>query len=183
MISLAFIITFLHIYDQIYAQQLSLNEAINVTENRTLLTATNVSSLTSDNNNDIVLSTNFLTYYSPLSGIFIQYPNNWRLSPVGIEDYNQIVVLFSPLDNLTDTLPARFTISQYNYVQDITLDSYTDMVFNEFRNLGINITESKSTKLSGLDAFQISTTFGGIGNEYLPLSKVMELWTVQGNID
>jgi hypothetical protein len=46
----------------------------------------------------------------------------------------------------------------------------------------VNITESKKTLLSGLDGYKLITIFD-IGDDSiaLPVSKVMEVWTVYGN--
>jgi hypothetical protein len=148
------------------------------------LTPINITTISSTNNNNTndILSSSFLTYYSPGFEIMIQYPNDWRISTFGLEDYSQIVSFLSPLENLTDTFPAKVVISQYNYVQNVTLDSFTNMTLNQSRILDINITEPKRSLLSGLDAYELVTTLD-IENELIPIpvSKVMEVWTAYGN--
>jgi hypothetical protein len=152
-------------------------------ESETTLDNTSGASIYNSTN---VLPTAFLTYNNSDVGIKIEYPNNWRVSTPGFEDYSQIVSFFSPLENLTDVFPARVIISQQSYVQNVTLGAYTNITLNQSQALGVNITESKPTKLSGQDAHQLVTTLGAGGNEFTattpaPISKVMQVWTVQDN--
>jgi uncharacterized Zn-finger protein len=126
---------------------------------------------------------NFVIYRNPAYRIEIQFPSNWRASTRSLSDYTQIVSFFSPLENISDTIPVQVGISTANYAKNITLDEFTALTLNASKALGVNVTESKDRNLSGMPAHQI-TIRPAISNQSTTGTtgpKILQIWTVRGN--
>src|SRR5919112_5624081 len=72
-------------------------------------------------------TSDFLTYENLLLGIKMQYPSNWTVSSSALRDYSDVVAFYSPLQNLSDALPAQLVLSMVRYSQNISLDEYTNL--------------------------------------------------------
>ena len=70
----------------------------------------------------------FLAYVNPIHGIFMLYPSDWIASTTGLTDYTDLITFYSPLQNLSDTFPARLTIALVIYGQNVSLPEYTNFV-------------------------------------------------------
>src|SRR5215475_13571987 len=78
-------------------------------------------------------ATGFLTYENPTYGVEIKYPDTWVVSTTGFQTYNNIVGFYSPLQNLTDILPAEVSLSIRTYLQNVTLDEYTNVTLGALK--------------------------------------------------
>src|SRR6185437_10982121 len=64
-------------------------------------------------------------YVNPLNGIAILYPSDWQSSVAGLS-YPELIKFYSPLQNISDFIPAQITIGVTKYVNNgITLTQYT----------------------------------------------------------
>ena len=52
-----------------------------------------------------------IAYRNPQHGIFMLFPSNWTFSTSGLPEYTQIGAFYAPLQNLSDPIPARLTIT------------------------------------------------------------------------
>ncbi len=122
-----------------------------------------------------------ITYRNPQHGISISFPSNWTFSTSGLPEYTQIVAFYAPLQNLSDSIPARFTISVMSYQQNISLKDFTNMTLaslNETQQL--KVLSSEPTTLAGRPGYQVVfSTLPNIGN---PVSfEIMHSWTTVGS--
>lgn len=92
---------------------------------------------------------NFLTYENPVYGIKMQYPADWTVSTTGFRSYTDIVGFYSPLQNLTDVLPAQVSLSIMTYSQNVSLDEYTNMTLTDIEQQGLQVNESDAFTLAG----------------------------------
>lgn len=119
-----------------------------------------------------------IAYTNPQHGIFMLFPSNWTFSTSGLPDYSQIGAFYAPLQNLSDPIPARLTITVISYQQDISLKDFTNMTLSSLNQTGgqIMISSSDPTTLAGRPGHQIVfSTLPNIGN---PGSfKIMHSWT------
>jgi eukaryotic-like serine/threonine-protein kinase len=119
---------------------------------------------------------NFLTYDNPAYGIKIQYPADWTVSTNGLQSYSDIVGFFSPLQNLTDVLPAQVALSVMSYSANITLDEYTNMTLTEIEQQGLEVNESNAFTLAGNPGYRIIFS---PPPETVPVSlSILQVWTV-----
>jgi hypothetical protein len=122
----------------------------------------------------------FLTYENPFHGIKMQYPSKWTMSVSALQSYNDVVAFYSPLQNLSDTLPARLALSVFRYSQNISLDEYTNLTvsaLNQSQNLILN--ESNPFTLAKNPAHQI--IFSAISPSAPFNFNVMQVWTTIGD--
>lgn len=123
---------------------------------------------------------NFLTYQNPTYGIKIQYPSDWTISQTGLRDYNNIVAFYSPLGNLSDTLPQHLLLSRTHYSQNISLNDYSKLVNDTLRQPGIQIVESKSVMLTG-GAIAHRVVFIPPAGSAPFKPEIMLVWTAKGD--
>ena len=122
-----------------------------------------------------------IAYTNPQHGIFMLFPSNWTFSTSGLPDYSQIGAFYAPLQNLSDPVPARLTITVMSYQQDISLKDFTNMTFSSLNQTDqIMISSSDPTTLAGRPGHQVVfSTSPNIGN---PVSfQIMHSWTTVNN--
>lgn len=123
-----------------------------------------------------------IAYRNPQHGIFMLFPSNWTFSTSGLPDYTQIGAFYAPLQNLSDPIPARLTITVISYQQDIPLKDFTNMTLSSLNQTGgqIMISSSDPTTLAGRPGHQVVfSTLPNIGN---PVSlEIMHSWTTVGS--
>lgn len=118
----------------------------------------------------------FLTYDNPANGIKMQYPADWIVSTNGLQSYSDIVGFFSPLQNLTDVLPAQVALSVMSYSANISLDEYTNMTLTEIEQQGLEVNESNAFTLAGNHGYRIIFS---PPPQTVPVSlSVLQVWTV-----
>jgi hypothetical protein len=121
-------------------------------------------------------ASSFLTYDNPTHGIKMQYPADWTVSTNGLQSYSDIVGFFSPLQNLTDVLPAQVALSVMSYSANVSLDEYTNMTLTEIEQQGLEVNESNAFTLAGNPGHRIIFT---PPPQAVPVSlSVMQVWTV-----
>jgi serine/threonine-protein kinase len=125
---------------------------------------------------------NLLNYQNPTYGIKMQYPTDWTASTSGIPSYNGIIGFYSPLQGLSDTLPAELTLSITTYSQAISLDEYTKATLGALEKQGIKVDESSQNTLSGKPGYKITFSPPNPATQTTPVSlKVMQTWTTIDN--
>jgi hypothetical protein len=125
-------------------------------------------------------TSDFLTYENPLVGIKMQYPSNWTVSSSALRDYTDVVAFYSPLQNLSDALPAQLVLSMVRYSQNISLDEYTNLslsALNQSQQFIVN--ESNPFTLANNPAHKI--IFSAISPTDQGNFNVMQIWTSIGN--
>jgi len=75
-------------------------------------------------------STNQLAYRNSQHGIFMLFPSNWTFSNSGLPEYTQVAAFYGPLQNLSDPIPPRLTITVMNYQQNVSLKDFTNMTLS-----------------------------------------------------
>jgi eukaryotic-like serine/threonine-protein kinase len=121
-------------------------------------------------------ASSFLTYDNPTHGIKMQYPADWTVSTNGLQSYSDIVGFFSPLQNLTDVLPAQVALSVMSYSANVSLDEYTNMTLTEIEQQGLEVNESNGFTLAGNPGYRIIFS---PPPQTVPVSlSVMQVWTV-----
>ncbi len=124
---------------------------------------------------------NEIAYRNPQYGIFMLFPSNWTFSTSGLPEYTQVAGFYAPLQNLSDPIPARFTITVMSYQQNVSLKDFTNMTLSSLNQTQqINISSSNPTTLAGQPGYQvIFSTLPNIGD---PISfEIMHSWTAIGN--
>jgi hypothetical protein len=125
-------------------------------------------------------TSDFLTYENLLLGIKMQYPSNWTVSSSALRDYTDVVAFYSPLQNLSDALPAQLVLSMVRYSQNISLDVYTNLslsALNQSQQFIVN--ESNPFTLANNPAHKI--IFSAISPTDQGNFNVMQIWTSIGN--
>jgi hypothetical protein len=79
-----------------------------------------------------------------VSGISALYPRSWRTSPL---EYPALVSFSSPLDNLSDSQPARVVIQVIPYRQNISLMEYTNRTLMNLVRFATASNQSQSMSL------------------------------------
>ena len=120
----------------------------------------------------------FETYENPDLGVRIEYPSTWRVSEDSPPDYTQIVSFYSPLEDLSDSLPVQVTVSRNDYAQNITQEDYTALTLNTTQSLGINAAAS-NVSLSERPAHQLITSIPG--DQIRPGVEILQVWSVKDN--
>ena len=130
------------------------------------------------------------TYDNQVHGIQLTYPKDWTASTSRIPSYNGIIGFYSPLENLTDVLPAEITLSITTYLRPVSLDDYTSATLSALEQQGIQVEQSSSKTLAGKPGhtitFSPSNSLSGPYSQAppqqsLPTFKVMQSWTVIDN--
>ncbi len=124
---------------------------------------------------------NEIAYRNPQYGIFMLFPSNWTFSTSGLPEYTQVAAFYAPLQNVSDPVPARFTITVMSYQQNVSLKDFTNMTLSSLNETQqIKISSSNPTTLAGQPGYQvIFSTSPNIGN---PISfEIMHSWTAIGN--
>jgi hypothetical protein len=124
---------------------------------------------------------NEIAYRNPQYGIFMLFPSNWTFSTSGLPEYTQVAGFYAPLQNLSDPVPARFTITVMSYQQNVSLKDFTNMTLSSLNQTQqINISSSNPTTLARQPGYQvIFSTLPNIGD---PISfEIMHSWTAIGN--
>ena len=130
--------------------------------------------------NNTTTASDFLTYENLLLGIKMQYPSNWTVSSSALRDYSDVVAFYSPLQNLSDALPAQLVLSMVRYSQNISLDEYTNLslsALNQSQQFIVN--ESNPFTLANNPAHRI--IFSAISPTEQVNFNVMQIWTSIGN--
>ena len=125
-------------------------------------------------------STNQLAYRNSQHGIFMLFPSNWTYSNSGLPEYTQVAAFYGPLQNLSDSIPPRLTITVMNYQQSVSLKDFTNMTLSSLNQTNqVKILSSNSTTLAGHPGYQVVfSTLPNIGN---PVSfEIMHSWVALG---
>lgn len=121
-------------------------------------------------------ASSFLTYENPVYGIKMQYPANWTVSTTGLQSYTDIVGFYSPLQNLTDLLPAQVSLSTMTYSQNVSLDEYTNMTLTTIGQQRLEVNESDAITLAGNPGHRIIFSPPPPQTSQINFS-VMQVWT------
>jgi serine/threonine-protein kinase len=124
-------------------------------------------------------TSDFLTYENADFGIKMQYPSNWTMSASALQSYNDVVAFYSPLQNLSDLLPAQLALSVIRYSQNVSLDEYTNLTINALNQSGFIINESNPFILAKNPAHQV--IFSDISPSASFNFNVMQVWTTIGD--
>jgi hypothetical protein len=111
----------------------------------------------------------------------MQYPPDWIASTSGLLDYIDLIAFYSPLQNLSNSFPARLTISVITYSQNISLPEYTDFVstiLNQSEQLDIR--SSSEVTVAGNPGYRVVLAGQPFQNSTLLLHQ-MNTWTTIGN--
>ncbi|MFN2434529.1 MAG: hypothetical protein ABR515_04050 [Nitrososphaeraceae archaeon] len=122
-----------------------------------------------------------IAYRNPQHGIFMLFPSNWTFSTSGLPEYTQVGAFYAPLQNISDPIPARLTITVMSYQKDISLKEFTNMTLSSLNQTDqIKISSSDPTTLAGRPGHQvIFSTLPNIGN---PVSfEIMHSWATVGS--
>jgi hypothetical protein len=123
----------------------------------------------------------FLPYQNPIHGIFMQYPSNWIASTSGLQDYTNLIAFYSPLQNLSDSFPARLTISVIIYGQNVSLPEYTDSVRARLnQSEQVDVRSSSEVTVAGYPGYRVDLAVQPLQNSTLIFHQ-MSTWTVIGN--
>ena len=125
-------------------------------------------------------STNQLAYRNSQHGIFMLFPSNWTFSNSGLPEYTQVAAFYGPLQNLSDPIPPRLTITVMNYQQNVSLKDFTNMTLSSLNQTNqVKILSSEPTTLAGHPGYQVVfSTLPNIGN---PVSfEIMHSWISMG---
>jgi hypothetical protein len=124
----------------------------------------------------------FLPYINSIHGIVMQYPSNWIASTSGLTDYTDLIAFYSPLQNLSDSFPARLTISVITYGQNISLPEYTDFVWmNLNQSEGVNVRSSSEVNVAGYPGHRVVLAIQPLLQNTTLLLHQMNTWTTIGN--
>lgn len=136
-------------------------------------------SLNNDSAQNGLVNMTSLDAYRNSNNITLQYPSNWRVVENSLPDYTQVVSFFSPLDNLTDSSPARASVSRIDFLQNVTLDEYTNLSLNTTKSFGINLTRSSETMLGSMPAYQF--VIESPSDRMMSSTEIMQTWAVKDN--
>ena len=129
-------------------------------------------------------TSSMLPYVNPLNGISMLYPPDWQSSVSGLS-YPQLIRFYSPLQNLSDFIPAQVTIGVTKYVNNgITLRQYTNFVLtilNESQKAKqLIIDNSNPVMVAGDPGYRVTFSTSPSSNSTSGL-RTMETWTVVDN--
>ena len=126
-------------------------------------------------------SSNEVVYRNPQHGISMLFPSNWTFSTSGLPQYTQVAAFYAPLQNLSDLIPARFTITVMSYQQNVSLKEFTNMTLSSLNETNqVKILSSNPTTLAGQPGYQV--VFSTLPNMGSPVSfKIMHSWTAINN--
>ena len=126
-------------------------------------------------------SSSEIVYKNPQHGISMLFPSNWIFSTSGLPQYTQVAAFYAPLQNLSDLIPARFTITVMSYQQNVSLKEFTNMTLSSLNETNqVKILSSNPTTLAGQPGYQV--VFSTLPNMGSPVSfKIMHSWTAINN--
>ena len=126
-------------------------------------------------------SSSEIVYKNPQHGISMLFPSNWTFSTSGLPQYTQVAAFYAPLQNLSDLIPARFTITVMSYQQNVSLKEFTNMTLSSLNETNqVKILNSNPTTLAGRPGYQV--VFSTLPNMGSPVSfKIMHSWTAINN--
>ena len=126
-------------------------------------------------------SSSEIVYKNPQHGISMLFPSNWTFSTSGLPQYTQVAAFYAPLQNLSDLIPARFTITVMSYQQNVSLKEFTNMTLSSLNETNqVKILSSNPTTLAGQLGYQV--VFSTLPNMGSPVSfKIMHSWTAINN--
>ena len=125
--------------------------------------------------------TAFLPYLNPTHGIFMQYPSDWIASTSGLADYTDLIAFYSPLQNLSDTFPARLTIALVIYGQNVPLPEYTNFVLTRLnQSEQVDVRSSSEVTIAGYPGHRVVLAAQPFQNGSLIIHQ-MNTWTTIGN--
>jgi len=159
-----------------------------VIESQTVTAIDVPASSTNDNNYGFQLDSNVtnsssseIVYKNPQHGISMLFPSNWTFSTSGLPQYTQVAAFYAPLQNLSDLIPARFTITVMSYQQNVSLKEFTNMTLSSLNETNqVKILSSNPTTLAGQPGYQV--VFSTLPNMGSPVSfKIMHSWTAINN--
>jgi PsbP-like protein len=131
--------------------------------------------------NEGVTNSSMLGYVDKMNGISISYPPNWTFSTHGLPEYSQVVAFYSPLKNITDSIPARLSISVLRYEQNVSLKDYTNLTLTGLNaSQQFKVLNSGPTTLDGKPAYKIMLSTLPSMQSPLPFG-LMQTWTAIGN--
>ena len=131
-------------------------------------------------NSTNIISTDLVPYVNRMHGILMYIPSNWTFSTSVLPEYTQIAGFYSPLQNLSDSIPARLSISVMNYQQNASLKDFTNQTLTSLNSTGqFKVISSDPITLAGRPGYQIIlSTLPNLGN---PLNfGLMQSWTAVG---
>lgn len=132
-------------------------------------------------NNENVTNSTMLSYVDEMNGISISYPPNWTFSTHGLPEYSQVVAFYSPLKNITDSIPARLSISVLRYEQNVSLKDYTNLTLTSLNaSQQFKVLNSGPTTLDSNPAYKITLSTLPSMQSPLPFG-LMQMWTAIGN--
>jgi hypothetical protein len=98
----------------------------------------------------------FFPYENPAAGVFMQYPSNWTASISGLRDYTELIAFYSPLENLSQPLGTRLSISLVRYAENVSLPEYTDFVLAGLQNqTQVEVKNSSDITVAGYPAHRL----------------------------
>lgn len=98
----------------------------------------------------------FLPYENPAAGVVMQYPSNWTASISGLRDYTELIAFYSPLENLSQPLGTRLSISLVKYAENVSLPEYTDFVLAGLQNqTQVEVKNSSDITVAGYPAHRV----------------------------
>jgi hypothetical protein len=115
--------------------------------------------------------------------VTIKYPSSWIATSKGLMDYRELVAIYSPLENISDTSTARLRISVTPYIQNISLSDIGN--FTQTFLSQSNQTEIKSrnnTSLAGYPAYQIAFTTKPVSDDIPPFYILLTSTTVGNKV-
>ena len=98
----------------------------------------------------------FLPYENPAAGVVMQYPSNWTASISGLRDYTELIAFYSPLENLSQPLGTRLSISLVKYAENVSLPEYSDFVLAGLQNqTQVEVKNSSDITVAGYPAHRV----------------------------
>lgn len=125
-----------------------------------------------------------LPYANALNGISMLYPSDWQPSTSGLA-FPQLIRFYSPLQNLSDFIPAQVTVGVTKYANNgITLPQYTSFILtllNQSKDQKqLTIDNSNPVTVAGNPGYRVTFTSSASSNSTSEL-RTMQLWTVVDN--
>lgn len=125
-----------------------------------------------------------LPYANALNGISMLYPSDWQPYSSGLA-FPNLIRFYSPLQNLSDFIPAQVTIGVTKYVnRGITLPQYTSFILTLLNQSQgqkqLTIDNSNPVTVAGNPGYRVTFTSLPSSNSTSEL-RTMQLWTVVDN--
>ena len=125
--------------------------------------------------------TSMLPYVNRLNGIFMLYPSSWQASVSGLP-YPALIRFYSPLQNISDFLPAQVSVSVIKYENNsITLAQYTKLTLallnKSQEQKQLTIANPKPIIVAGYPGYRVVFSLLPSSNMTSEL-RTLETWTV-----